>query len=182
MTSPSYCGAPSLLARSYPIPPRWPFPRNVRLVMETVPSTCDFYANNPKFCGQFAADRTFEPEYHVREAIASFLVDCHRRRCDAVDLGANNGWFSALMLSLGAHVVSAEPQGDFAAAINETAALNCWSARSVVHNAFVVAGSSGGELRPITRANWRAGSRLSRPHLAQLAGYLRHSIAWHDMA
>ena len=36
------------------------------------------------------------------------------RRC--LDLGANNGWFSLYMLSLGAHVFSAEPLTHFESA------------------------------------------------------------------
>ena len=40
------------------------------------------------------------------------------------------------MLSLGAHVVSVEPQPDLALAVKETAQLNCWEGRSKVLNAF----------------------------------------------
>ena len=40
------------------------------------------------------------------------------------------------MLSLGAHVVSVEPQPDLALALKETVALNCWEGRATVINAF----------------------------------------------
>lgn len=40
------------------------------------------------------------------------------------------------MMALGAHVISVEPQSDFAKAIQDTAALNCWARRSVVFNRF----------------------------------------------
>jgi len=40
------------------------------------------------------------------------------------------------MLSLGAHVVSVEPQADLAQALNETVQLNCWGERSTLINAL----------------------------------------------
>ena len=105
----SYCGAPDLLARSYAIPRRFPFPADIRLVMEATAGRCDLYRNTT-FCRAFEADEHFEPEYHVREALASFVDGCYQRHCAAIDLGANAGWFAALMLSLGAHVLAVEPQ------------------------------------------------------------------------
>ena len=149
--------------------------------MESTPGTCDFYPNNPTFCARFAEDKEFEPEYHVREAIASFLIDCSRRPCFAVDLGANNGWFTSLMLSLGAHVTAVEPQSDFAQAIRETGVLNCWSSRLVVHNAYAVAGNSSDDLHSITQLAWRAGSKLSHAHLARLNAYRSHLPKVHAM-
>lgn len=79
-------------------------------------------------------------ERAVREVLTSFLADCRSRPedspCWAADFGANNGWMSMTMLSLGANVISVEPASDFADAINKSAALNCWSHRSIVINAF----------------------------------------------
>ena len=54
-----------------------------------------------------------------------------------------------MMLMLGANVTSVEPQPDLAHAIVETARLNCWSARSVVHNAKACAATS--KLHPAVR-------------------------------
>ena len=84
-------------------------------------------------------------EPHVRDAIFSLLggEGCHvrpaSRLCRAIDLGANNGWFSLMMLQLGASVLSVEPQPDLARALRESAELNCWSGRSKVVNAFACA-------------------------------------------
>ena len=41
-----------------------------------------------------------------------------------------------MMLALGANVTSVEPASDFAAAIHESAVLNCWGARHRSLNAF----------------------------------------------
>lgn len=57
------------------------------------------------------------------------------------------------MLDLGATVVSVEPQADLAAAIRETAALNCWSARSTVFNNFACSCSS------TTKSCWDKGNK-----------------------
>ena len=92
-------------------------------------------------------------ERHVHEVLVSWLSGCGKERpCRAVDLGANNGWFTAFMLALGAHVISVEPQSDLARAVAETAALHCWSSRSVVFNAF----ACGAPCEPIA---WNLGSR-----------------------
>ncbi|EOD11053.1 hypothetical protein EMIHUDRAFT_104836 [Emiliania huxleyi CCMP1516] len=136
----------ALLERAYTLPPRWPIDA-FHLIMELgTPGSCDLYAHRSRgFCcdlGRREGGRhqrlTDEPEPHIMEAIASFLEDCSRRpaarRCRALDLGANNGWMTAAMLALGSHVVAVEPAADFARAINETAALNCWSDRLTIHN------------------------------------------------
>ena len=90
-----WCGSPELFQRAYLLPPHFPYPP-IRLVMEREPGKCDLYLPEKRFCRSMEHGNTFEPEYHVREAIASFLDGCHRRRCAAVDLGANNGWFTAV--------------------------------------------------------------------------------------
>ena len=136
----------ALLQRAYTLPPRWPIDA-FHLVMELgTPGSCDLYAHRSRgFCcdlGRREGGRhqrlTDEPEPHMMEAIASFLEDCSRRpaarQCRALDLGANNGWMTSAMLSLGSHVVAVEPAADFARAINETATLNCWSDRLTIHN------------------------------------------------
>ena len=100
------------------MPKRFPFPP-IRLVMEMRPGTCDLYGK-PEFCQLFSQDKHFEPEYHIKEVIASFLDGCHARPCAAVEFGANNGWFTAYMLSLGATVLALEPQADMAQAVSRT--------------------------------------------------------------
>ena len=130
------CGTSEVANRSYPLLSHWPI-GSINLVMESQPNTCDFYAEEQACC-QFTGPLGDVPmERHVREVLISFLAGCSTQNpCRAVDLGANNGWFSATMLALGAHVISVEPQSDFAQAIRETATLNCWADRSMVLNKF----------------------------------------------
>lgn len=132
----SLCAASDIARRAYPLLPHWPV-GVINLVMEREPGTCDLYSE-PDVCCQLTGPRGDIPmERHVREVIISFLSGCSAERpCRAVDLGANNGWFSSLMLGLGAHVISIEPQSDFARAIGESARLNCWAHRSTVLNKF----------------------------------------------
>ena len=123
-----------LYSRSYPLPRHWPFGQ-IHLVMEKSSRSCDLYIDE-SFCCDMAANDVEAIEGHVREAIASVLVGCHRRPCRAIDLGANNGWMTASMLDLGAVVVSVEPQPDLASSVSETARVNCWSERLTVLNRF----------------------------------------------
>lgn len=55
----------------------------------------------------------------------------------SIDIGANIGYFTILMASLGSKVISVEPQIDLARALKQSARVNCWSDRITVHNAFV---------------------------------------------
>ena len=130
----------ALLARSYTLPPRWPWGA-FHLVMEFTPNTCDFYAEGAtSFCSGMAAlnppsGGSGDPESHVTEALASFLSHCARSSCRSLDLGANNGWMTGYMLSAGSHVLAVEPSKDFARAITETGRLNCgWTDRLTVRN------------------------------------------------
>lgn len=150
-----FCGGARLMERSYLLPPVYPF-RPIRMVMEDQPGSCDYYRKR-SFCQKVAEGHSFEPEYHVREVIASFLHGCGAwRSCRALDLGANNGWHTASMLALGAHVTALEPQRDLARGVQDTAALNCAADRLTLINAFVrpdpdAAGSSA------IGSQWRAG-------------------------
>lgn len=133
------CGPPELYARSYTMRALWPFPP-LHLVMEDAPGKCDMYRSRESCCS-VAAHIGLGNEHHMmRDAVVSLLAGClarpARSPCRAIDLGANNGWISAFMLSLGAHVVAVEPQPDLARALNETITLNCWRGRGIVHNAF----------------------------------------------
>ena len=122
----------SLFNRSYALPAAWPFDP-IRLVMEERQGTCDLYHDRHACCELHGG------EPYVRDAIASLLSGCHRKRCIAIDIGSNTGWMTAYMLSLGAHVVAIEPQTDLAAALGDTARLNCWTDRLIVLNAFACA-------------------------------------------
>lgn len=123
-TSPPSC-ASHLYSRSYTLPERWPFPP-IHLVMESQPGTCDMYKSSQACCAAASRFSDVFIEARVREVIASFLTGCQRRTtsrpCLSLDLGANNGWMSAYMLSLGSHVVAVEPAPDLAMAVNDTAA------------------------------------------------------------
>ena len=122
------CGPADVLNRSYPLLARWPT-GPINLVMETEPATCNLYSDDRKCCLATRPQADLVIERHVHEVITSFLFGCAsrpvNRPCLAADLGANNGWMTAFMLSLGAHVVSVEPQSDLAKAASETAILNC---------------------------------------------------------
>lgn len=148
--------SPADLPRSYTLPPAWPYPP-LHLVMESAPQSCDLYSQSD-FCCKLSCGRHFEPEFHVREAIAAALAQCNRRgrQCTAVDLGANNGWMSLYMLSLGARVISAEMQPDLATALRRSVQLNCFERSSVVHNVRVAA-SDGVPPKSAVAAGWRAG-------------------------
>ena len=129
-----------LLARSYTLPPRWPWPA-FHLVMEFTANTCDLYSSGAtSFCSGMAAlnppsGGSGDPESHVTEALASFLSHCARSSCRSIDFGANNGWMTGYMLSAGSHVLAVEPSKDFARAITETGRLNCgWADRLTVRN------------------------------------------------
>lgn len=120
--------------------------------METKPGSCNLYGDTDVCC-DMASPRVEEfVERHTTEVLASFLSDCTMRGtddvCHAADLGANNGWMTAYMLSLGAHVVSVEPQPDLAQAVRETAILNCWANKSIVFNSFACASATMWATRP----------------------------------
>ena len=85
----SRCDGTEFITRSYSLPRRFPFPHGHRLVMEQSAGDCDLYGDKD-FCRSFASDNSYEPEYQVLEAIASFLDGCHHRgrHCATVDLGA----------------------------------------------------------------------------------------------
>ena len=140
----------ALLARSYTLPPRWPWGA-FHLVMEFRANTCDLYTRGVASsfcCGMSALNSpsggSGDPESHVTEALASFLSHCARSSCRSIDFGANNGWMTGYMLSAGSHVLAVEPSQDFARAITDTGRLNCgWADRLTVHNARACTRSMG---------------------------------------
>ena len=133
----------------------------IDVVMESEPGTCDLYGKKENCCK--LAGGGFNDE--VFGVLFSFLSGCgERRRCRAIDLGANAGWMTTAMLSLGATVVSVEPQADLAAAINATAKLNCWAARSTVINARACGAGWGKSCLATKRLGhvWRSGGGVPR--------------------
>ena len=135
----------TLEERAYRLPARWPF-GHMHLVMETRPGLCDLYASTVECCMATNASSGVY-ERHVDEALGSVLMSCkHRLRsgspCRSIDLGANNGWISLMMLQMGSAVVAVEPQSDLARAAAESAALNCWASRFRILNARACAGSA----------------------------------------
>ena len=158
----------SSVERAYMVPARWPLDA-WHLIMETQPSTCDLYRVS-SFCCQFGSETFREPERHVWDAISSFLAHCPRRnereRCTAVDLGANNGWFTAIMLQHGSRVTAVEPSPNFANAVRETGEVNCWADRLTVHNARACIAEDTKCFAPVPSScdgpGWRWGSGPSR--------------------
>ena len=90
----------------------------------------------PRSLHTSAQNRTLAASQNTRASIKS-----QRRAHARLIFGTRNGvpklmfaefrvcgdlWHTDMM-ALGAHVTSVEPQADFAAAINATAALNCWA-------------------------------------------------------
>ena len=171
----------ALLARSYTLPPRWPWGA-FHLVMEFTPNTCDLYAEGAtSFCSGMAAlnppsGGSGDPESHVTEALASFLSHCARSSCRSLDLGANNGWMTGYMLSAGSHVLAVEPSKDFARAITETGRLNCgWADRLTVRNVRACVKGMPGQSRETCLApstcgrcscgGWRWGNTQGAPQI-----------------
>jgi len=115
----------------------YPFP-NFKMVLTTSKdesNTCELIGNHS--CDAVAKGELFLPEWFVREAVASFLVPCLYRHCLAFDIGANIGFVTSYMASLGASVTAIEPQPVLAAALQRTIENNCWQGRVQVHNAFI---------------------------------------------
>jgi len=90
--SPPTCGPPSLLARSYAMPARWPLPP-LRLIMEDKPGSCDYYRSIQPCC-EFALYPERLVERPVREVLISALAHCNARLlevpprpCNVVDFG-----------------------------------------------------------------------------------------------
>ena len=136
-----------LKARSYLVAVGFPFGDSFRLVMEDSPGSCDIYegarvslsgvSKSLTICQLFSAGVLMQPEVHTRQVISSFLADCRMRHepCHAVDIGANNGWVSGMMLTLGVmNLTSVEPQPDLAGALRDTVRLNCWQDHAIVHS------------------------------------------------
>lgn len=120
----------------YFTPDYFPFPRS-KIVMERTPGSCDLFwskgTSDGSPCKRFAERMTYEPDPHVREVIASTVLGCSRKNCTCIDIGANIGYFTVFMASLGCTVDAIEPQIDLAEALIKTAIVNGWSERVFVH-------------------------------------------------
>ncbi|CAD7929625.1 unnamed protein product [Amoebophrya sp. A120] len=148
---------------SYPAPKFFPFHPH-RLVMETVPGTCNLFLHR-HLCEEWSAGKAFEFDPHNREAMASVLHDCFYRLyessraeaeaagaggstvtrstslaptpCRVVDVGSNVGMATGLAASLGAQVLAFEPQSDLTTALEKTVVVNPgWQDRVRVFSGF----------------------------------------------
>jgi len=135
--------------RAYAMKPFFPF-SSFLMVLETRQGACDLV---PVRCQIFTAGLYHYPEYFVREAIASFVLSCGdpvnggQRQCIAYDLGSNIGYYTGYMASLGAKVVSVEPQIHLVQALNDTVSANCWDDQvTVIHGALSVNAEDDGKL------------------------------------
>ena len=80
-------------------------------------------------CEAFSRGDLEWPEGFVIEVLIATLGDCPLRKCHVLDLGGNLGYVNSYAGSLGAKVVSVEPQSDLAAANKATTEHNCWQHR-----------------------------------------------------
>jgi FkbM family methyltransferase len=138
------CDAARLLA--YPLPAYFPFPA-LPMVMESLPRACDLCwdgersgGGGPSPCERISEREEYEPDAHVREALASVLAECRHappEGCRVLDAGGNMGFFTLYALAMGASVVYVEPQVDLVAAMRASVALNCAEDRvQVIHAAL----------------------------------------------
>jgi FkbM family methyltransferase len=122
------CAAHAALA--YPLPEYFPL-APLPLVMETRARECDLCwaapDQRPNPCELLSERRVWNPDPHVREALASALGRCAAAAgtCNMLDLGANLGAFALWGWGLGANVVAVEPDTDMTTAFRRTVALNC---------------------------------------------------------
>jgi FkbM family methyltransferase len=97
-----------------------------------------------------------EPDPHVREVFASLLTNCHLRDCQCVDIGANVGYMTVLMASMGASVISVEPYFDYGQALKRTVELNCWTDRVQVHQGFATMDAAQAGKRQWVNSTYRS--------------------------
>ena len=138
------------------MPQFFPFPP-WRIVLEEEAGTCDMFGGG-NTCIDFSEGRLFEPEYHVREVVASFLYDCCHRECYSIDIGSNIGYFAGAMAALGSSVVAIERQTDLLDSFAGTACINGWSNRVTALNAWIGIDAKPGEVREVN-----VNSDLGRP-------------------
>lgn len=118
--------------------------------METKSGTCDLFWHmhnqHPSPCEEYAKGNSYAPELHVLQAIATSLHRCRQTQqgCRSVDVGANIGDLTALMVAFGqSHVIAVEPQLDLARALNQTVLVNGWADKVQVL-AGLASGRAGG--------------------------------------
>ena len=129
-------------ALAYPLPEYFPL-APLPLVMESRSRECDLCwaapDQHPNPCELLSERRTWNPDPHVREALASALGRCAAAvgTCSMLDLGANLGAFALWGWGLGANVVAVEPDTDLTTAFRRTVELNCAGGDIEVHHAGV---------------------------------------------
>lgn len=129
-------------ALAYPLPEYYPL-APLPLVMESRPMECDLCwaapDQHPNPCELLSDRKTWNPDPHVRESLATALGPCAAAAgtCSMLDLGANLGAFSLWGWGLGANVVYVEPQVDLVRAFRRTVELNCAGGDIEVHHAGV---------------------------------------------
>ncbi len=134
------CAAHAALA--YPLPAYYPL-APLPLVMESRSRECDLCwaapDQHPNPCELLSERRTWNPDPHVRESLASALGRCAAAAgtCSMLDLGGNLGAFSLWGWGLGANVVYVEPSVDLAVAFKRSVELNCAEGDIEVHHAGV---------------------------------------------
>ncbi|KAJ3167391.1 hypothetical protein HDU88_002313 [Geranomyces variabilis] len=146
---------------TYPLPTYFGLP-SVPIVLETESGTCNLFeskgAARPHVCDQLTSKDHYEPDPHVREVFSSLLWDCHFRKCYTVDVGANIGYFTTWMATLGAEVTAIEPQKILYQALVKTVAVNCLNVK--VLNGYATADDSK---RDATRLSDKTGFRIKGP-------------------
>lgn len=126
-----------------------PFVRNgeelvpgFKFVMTDLYGDCSF----GNYCKAFSTGSEYKGHEHVVEAILFALkVKCSSEQSLAIDLGANIGFFTAIIASLGCNVISLEPQTPLVRFLRATIEVNGWHKMVSLQNA--AAGAEVGTLR-----------------------------------
>ncbi|KAJ3132676.1 hypothetical protein HDU90_006728 [Geranomyces variabilis] len=142
---------------TYPLPTYFGLP-SIPIVLESESGTCNYFEvkgfPRPNVCDLLSTKQHYEPDPHVREILSSLLWDCHFRKCYAIDVGANVGYFAAWMASLGAEVTAIEPQVVLHQALVRTAAVNCLNVNAL--NGYATSDDTKrGTTMPSRTGGWR---------------------------
>ena len=127
-------------------------------------------------CDLFSRGEVEWPESFVIEALIATLGDCPLRRCHVLDLGGNLGYVNAYAASLGAKVVSVEPQSDLAAANKATVDHNCWQHRVENMVGFLTLIANEDKQDHTTTRLWRPGMKEFEKTRATTKVYLGRAI------
>jgi FkbM family methyltransferase len=136
--------------------------------MEAVPKSCNIFwdgtgTRNP--CLEYSEGRSYEPDPHNREAIATVLHHCHTNSgtsCLSLDIGANIGMMSVMMALMGSRVIAVEPQLELSQAFAKTIAVNNWKGLVHIEAGFATMGPAGESM--LCDGGYRFGNP-NRPHI-----------------